>query len=458
MAHRPDPRDLRRLAFAALLSGVALTAGCHADALVTTPEAPGSGPAGVAAIAVVSGNDQTDTAGATLDDPYVVRITDSTGNELAGVTVTWTVTGGGGSVTPTSTTDDDGYARATRVLGPTAGLQTATAVAAGMPDPPARFTATARSGTPTRLAFTVEPSDASAGAPITPAIEVSALDGFGNTASGFAGAVTLVLGTNPGGAALEGTTTRSAVAGVATFAGLSVTRAGSGYQLRSDAGGLTGAASTAFDVTSASATRIQGVSGSNQTATVGTTLGQPYVVRVTDALGNPVAGVAVSWTVTQGGGAIAPDGGTTDASGEARATYTLGTTAGPQTVLASATGLTGSPVTFPATATPGPAARLVFTQQPSGTSANAVITPAVRVTAQDQYGNIATGVSGTVTLSIAPLTGTPGATLSGTRSRSWTSGTAVFDDLRIDLVGLGYRLRAAAGSFSEDSGAFDVLL
>jgi len=61
-------------------------------------------------------------------------------------------------------------------------------------------------------------------------------------------------------------------------------------------------------------------------------------------------------------------------------------------------------------------------------------------------------------MSITPVTGTPGATLSGTRTRSVTAGAAVFDDLRINLTGLLYRLRATAGSLAEDSAPFDVLL
>lgn len=438
-------------------SGYRLAAAAANVTSATSPTLAATSPS-AASLALASGNGQTDTTGATLADPYVVRITDSTGAGLAGVTVVWTVTGGGGSITSTSTSDGNGYARATRVLGTTAGLQTTSGAVDGLAGSPVTFTATATPGTPAWLAFTVEPSAAGAGAAITPAIEVTAQDGFGNTASGFAGAVTVALHANPGGGSLSGTTTRSTVAGVATFAGLSVNKSGSGYQLRADASGLTATVSATFNIAGGSASAIQAVSGGGQSGAVASTLDEPYVVRVADALGNPVAGVAITWTVTEGGGTIAPTQGTTDERGEARATHTLGTTAGSQTVAAAAAGLTGSPVTFQSTATPGPAARLVFTQQPSNTPAGAAITPAVRVTVQDQFGNIATGFSGSITMSITPLSGTPGATLSGTRTRNVTAGAAVFDDLRIDLTGLLYRLRATAGSLAEDSAPFDVLL
>jgi hypothetical protein len=75
------------------------------------------------------------------------------------------------------------------------------------------------SGPATQLAFTVQPSATTAGmlSFIFPAVEVTALDEFGNTATGFAGDVTVEIGTNAHGGALTGTSTRAAVDGVATF-------------------------------------------------------------------------------------------------------------------------------------------------------------------------------------------------------------------------------------------------
>src|SRR5439155_405481 len=86
----------------------------------------------------------------------------------------------------------------------------------------AAFTATP--GAATQLGFTIEPSKTSAGAAITPAVRVTALDGQGNTATGFTGNVTVALGANPGSGMLSGTTTVAAVAGVATFPGLSINK------------------------------------------------------------------------------------------------------------------------------------------------------------------------------------------------------------------------------------------
>ncbi|HYR11950.1 MAG TPA: Ig-like domain-containing protein [Longimicrobium sp.] len=74
-------------------------------------------------------------------------------------------------------------------------------------------------------------------------------------------------------------------------------------------------------------------------------------VRVVDSYGNPVAGVAVAWTVRAGGGSVSPAAATTSAQGIARAAWTLGA-AGPQQLEAAAPGM--PPVAFAATSVPVP--------------------------------------------------------------------------------------------------------
>src|SRR5204862_3938084 len=77
-------------------------------------------------------------------------------------------------------------------------------------------------GTATQLVFSVQPSTTPAGAAITPAVQVTAQDAEGNTATGFTGNVTVAIGTNPGSGTLAGTATVAATAGVASFANLSI--------------------------------------------------------------------------------------------------------------------------------------------------------------------------------------------------------------------------------------------
>ncbi|HET7462949.1 MAG TPA: Ig-like domain-containing protein [Longimicrobium sp.] len=58
--------------------------------------------------------------------------------------------------------------------------------------------------------------------------------------------------------------------------------------------------------------------------TVGDPLPEPLEVSVVDRWGNVVAGVEVAWTVTAGGGSVSPARSTSDQTGTARATWTLG--------------------------------------------------------------------------------------------------------------------------------------
>ena len=66
---------------------------------------------------------------------------------------------------------------------------------------------------------------------------VTAEDGFGNVDSSFTGSVTLALANNPDGATLGGTVTVNAGAGVATFTGLTLDKAGVGATLQASGGG-----------------------------------------------------------------------------------------------------------------------------------------------------------------------------------------------------------------------------
>ena len=100
----------------------------------------------------------------------------------------------------------------------------------------------------------------------------------------------------------------------------------------------------------ATASRLDKVSGDPQNGRVGTVLGAPLVVKVTSAAGAPVQGVTISWTVT-GGGSVSEASTPTGANGQASVTRTLGSNPGPQTTVATGVDLTGSPVTFTHTAT-----------------------------------------------------------------------------------------------------------
>lgn len=103
----------------------------------------------------------------------------------------------------------------------------------------------------TRMAFTVQPGAAAAGASISPAVQISVLDSAGQVATNYSGDVTLEItdGTGNEDAELTGTLTVTAVAGVATFSTLSIDIEATGYTLTATGPGLVEVASAAFDIT-----------------------------------------------------------------------------------------------------------------------------------------------------------------------------------------------------------------
>jgi adhesin/invasin len=100
-----------------------------------------------------SGDGLTGQVNTTLATPHEVRITDTNGNPVAGVAVTWVAATGGGSVNPAeSITNADGRAAASRTLGITPGTETTTATATLTGgSTTVTFTLTATVGGPTQM-------------------------------------------------------------------------------------------------------------------------------------------------------------------------------------------------------------------------------------------------------------------------------------------------------------------
>jgi len=199
--------------------------------------------------------------------------------------------------------------------------------------------------------------------------------------------------------------------------------------------------------TSGTATTLALAGGNAQADTVDAVLA-PYTVLVTDAFGNPKAGITVNWAVTSGGGSVTVSS-VTNGAGIATATATLGTAVGTQIVEATVSGLSGSPVVFTATVNPGKGSALIYTVQPGDTPAGDTITPAVAVRVNDRHGNLATTYAGNVTVAIAFLTGNPGGVLLGTTTKAVVAGVVVFDDLSITLPNTllpPYRLDITSGT------------
>ncbi|HEY6157905.1 MAG TPA: Ig-like domain-containing protein, partial [Gemmatimonadales bacterium] len=377
--------------------------------------------------------------------PSTITVTarDQYGNVIKNKTVTLAVTGSNNTLTqPSGPTGTNGVATGT--LSSTLAQTKTVSAIVGTVAIAQQATVTVTPAAADTLAWLVQPGNVAAGAHITPALQVEVRDQFGNRVTAATAGITLAIGTNPSGGALT-VTPRNAVSGVATFDDASIDKAGSGYTLVASSGGLGPVTSNSFNVTAAAASSIAPSAGSSQTGTVGTPVQTPPAVIVRDQFNNPVAGVAVTFTPAAGSGSVSPTTPVlTNASGVAALTsWTLGTTAGANTLTASSNGLAGSPVTFTAQGAAGPATQIALNagNGQAATVGTAVATPPA-VIVRDQFANPVAGVAvtfatsgdnGTVDPATAVTTGANGIAA----ANSWTLGTAAkVDTLRATAAGL----------------------
>jgi hypothetical protein len=313
--------------------------------------------------------------------------------------------------------------------------------------------------TAVEVKFTAQPTNTAASTAITPAVQVSAYDTYGNIATGFAGNVTVAIGTNPGAGTLSGTVTVAATSGVASFSTLKINKVGTGYTLAASSGGLAGESSTAFDITAAPASQLKFVVQPTNAVAVTNiapavevraydadmNLDPNYIANITIAIGtNPGSGtLSGTKTIAAVGGVASFSGLNIDKSGTG---YTLTAASG------ALTGDTSAAFNITAAA----ATKLKFTVQPTNTPAGSSIAPAVKVTAYDPNDNIDLSYAGNITVAIGTNAG--GGTLSGTATVAASSGVATFSNLSIEKVGTGYTLTTSSGALTADtSSTFNIV-
>lgn len=190
------------------------------------------------------------------------------------------------------------------------------------------------------------------------------------------------------------------------------------------------------------ASNLRLVAGDQQLGALGAALTQPLVVRVVDAGGQPVQGATVTFSVRQGGGSVNPAANISGADGTVTATWTLGTSLGPNRAVALLSNqfLLDSAV-FTATATTGPANRFtkVSGDSQTATAGQTLAAPLV-VRVQDAFGNNLSGVRVTWTPSL--LNGSVSFTADttaadGTASALWRLGTgATGQNLTASVAGI----------------------
>ena len=106
----------------------------------------------------------------------------------------------------------------------------------------------------------------------------------------------------------------------------------------------------AVDPSLPQATRLEKISGREQSGFTGEPLTNPFVVEVRDQHSDPMEGVTVTFAVTAGGGSLSAATVTTNQNGQAKSRLTLGTEPGTHTVKVSVERISQT-VTFNAEAT-----------------------------------------------------------------------------------------------------------
>ena len=310
-------------------------------------------------------------------------------------------------------------------------------------------------GPPSRLKYLSPPTHTPAG-PL-PALRVAIADAAGTTVKSATTPITLTLAGAPAGVALAGTTTVSAVNGVATFRDVRIYKAGT-YTLTAGAAGLEPATSGAFTITAGAARRLGFGTQPPPRLVAGPALAPAVRVAVQDVYRNTVPGATnrISLALSAGTTWAALSGTTSADAVDGVATFSdlsAGRIGTGFRLSAGSDGLAAAN-SSPFTVVTGAPARLAFKVQPSGVAAMAPITPAVKISLLDNAGNVVTTANHLVTVALGA--NPAGGTLSGTLTARAAAGVATFANLRVDKAGAGYTLSAASGTLQGVSAQFHV--
>jgi alpha-tubulin suppressor-like RCC1 family protein len=153
--------------------------------------------------------------------------------------------------------------------------------------------------TAARLAFSIQPANATAGDPLSPAVQVEIQDAGGNRITTARDPVTVTFANNAGGGVLTGTKTVNAVNGIASFSGLSINKSAAGYTLSASSGGLTAATSTAFTIAAAAPAKL-GFTAQPVNAQGNVAMGSAVTASIFDAFDNVVRGATNPVTLSIG--------------------------------------------------------------------------------------------------------------------------------------------------------------
>ncbi len=292
-----------------------------------------------------------------------------------------------------------------------------------------------------------------AGTPFS--IDITARDFLGNTVTGFTATADI---TSSGSLSAGGGTTVSFTNGVLSSHSVTISNTGSFTITATETSSTPNGVSNAFTVDPGPPTQLgYSVQPSNESA--GVAIAPAIKVQVQDSQGNliPTATDSITLAINNNPASGTLSGTVTVAAVSGEATFSdisIDNTGSGYTLDATATGLTtATSVSFDIVGVP---TQLGFSVEPSNQAGGLSIVPAIRVQVQDSGGSMVPSATDSITLAINnnPASGT----LSGTLTVAAVSGEAIFSDISIDNVGVGYTLDATAtGLTTATSASFDIV-
>jgi uncharacterized repeat protein (TIGR01451 family)/MYXO-CTERM domain-containing protein len=352
-------------------------------------------------LSAISGRGQTAAVGSPFANPLVARVTQN-GFPVAGAAVTFAPPASGASAALSATTvftDADGYAQ---VLATATTVSGAYQVRASCPQASAdvSFAETNAPDAPAALvlASASSPQATTVGTSFAHTLLATLVDGHGNPVPGVR--ITFTIPASGASAVLGAGEATSDTDGQVTVTAAANDTPGS-YVVDASAPGVPKASFELTNLFGAPAF-VTAVSGTPQTATVGTAFAHPLVARVADLYGNPIPGVEVTWSAPASSATATVEAlsAITDADGLAEANATAGARPGRYDVAASVPD-GAAPALF--VLTNGVGAPVSLTADPRTTPQSADVgTPfslPLRAHLADVFGNPAPGVTVTYTVS-----------------------------------------------------------
>ena len=281
----------------------------------------------------ISGDDQQGTPGTALERPFVVEVRDASGSAFEGVPVTFTVTAGSGTLSTQSiTTDENGRAESILTVGPNPGTNTVTVSVTGIQEGQT-FNAEGIGVSKTLEIVSGDDQEGLPGAALDKAFVVEVR----NQSDKPLPEVQVTFSVTNGGGTLSATSVTTDANGRAE------SRLTLGPNLGTNTVTVSVAGITQAETFNAEGIRIpetlEIISGKDQEGLPGEALAKPFVVEVRDQTDKPLPDAQVTFSVASGGGTLSLTSATTESSGRAESTLTLGPNPGTNTVSVSVTGI-----------------------------------------------------------------------------------------------------------------------